>query len=238
MTLDGPGFPGLRAGPLRDMAERSSTGAVMTAESERRLVLNVGCGNPRRNRLKELFPPSAWQEVRLDLDPKVQPDLVASTTDLSCLADRRMDAVWSSHNLEHLHDHEVGVALRELVRILRSDGFCVITTPDIVRVAAVIAAGRLEEPLYISPAGPVTPLDVMFGLRRSVAAGNGFMAHRTAFSAERLGRLLVEAGFAEARVWQGDAYDLWAVGLMPDAKGDAIAAALDPAAAVARQSAA
>ena len=128
-----------------------------------------------------------------------------------------MDAVWTSHTLEHLADHEVLPALREMVRVLKPDGFSLVTTPDIVRVAREVARGRLEEVLYEAPAGPITALDVLFGLRSSVARGRSFMAHRTGFSAERLGRLMAEAGFAEARSWEGDAYDLWAVGLMPAA---------------------
>ena len=43
------------------------------------------------------------------------------------------------------------------------------------------------------------------------------MAHRTGFTAERLGRVAAAAGFAEARVLEGDAFDLWAVLFMPGA---------------------
>ncbi len=180
-----------------------------------RVCLHVGCGHRHADKLHPAFRGTAWRELRLDIDPSVSPDVVASIADLGCIADGSVDAVWSSHNLEHLYEHEVRRALREFVRVLKPSGFLLCTTPDLVRVAAEIAAGRLEDTLYLAPAGPVTPVDVLFGLRSAVSAGNAFMAHRTGFSAERLGRLLLEAGFEEARTWEGRVFDLWGLGLKP-----------------------
>jgi SAM-dependent methyltransferase len=190
------------------------------------LVLNVGSGPASRDKLHPAFHGAGWHEIRLDIDRRVRPSLVASTADLGCLRDRSLDAIWSSHNIEHLFEHDVRSAMAEMARVLRPDGFALITTPDIVKVAAEIAAGRLEETMYLSPAGPISPIDVLFGLRSSIAAGNHFMAHRTGFSAPRLGRLLVEAGFAEARVWDGEGFDLWAIGMMHQADFAGIAATM------------
>jgi predicted SAM-dependent methyltransferase len=185
--------------------------------SATRRVLHVGCGVANPAKLHEVFRGPDWQELRLDIDPRVRPHIVASSVDLGCLRTGSCDAVWSSHNLEHLYEHEARRALAEMVRVLKPDGFALITLPDILSAAEAIVAGRFEDPLYVSPAGPIAPVDVLFGLRRSVEAGNTYMAHRTGFTADRLGRFLVEAGFAEARVWEGGSFDLWAVGLMPQA---------------------
>jgi predicted SAM-dependent methyltransferase len=194
-----------------------------TAEPGRtRIVLHVGCGVPNPLKLHEMFRGPGWTELRIDIDPRVRPDIVASSVDLGFLRDASCDAVWSSHNLEHLYEHEARRALAEMVRVLRPDGFAMVTLPDIVSAAQAIVAGRFEEALYTSPAGPITPVDMLFGLRRSVEAGNTFMAHRTGFTADRLGRFLVEAGFAEARVWDGASFDLWALGLMPQADLDVL----------------
>jgi SAM-dependent methyltransferase len=190
-------------------------GPPASAPSPNRLLLHVGCGPARPDKLHPFFRRPGWTELRLDIDPQVRPDIVASIVDLGCVESGSVDAVWSSHNLEHLYEHEVRKALAEFVRVLRPDGFMLCTTPDLVRVAAEIAAGRLEDTLYVSPAGPITAVDVLFGLRTSVSAGNAFMAHRTGFSAERLGRLMLEAGFHEAQTWEGNAFDLWGLGLMP-----------------------
>ncbi|MCB8836487.1 methyltransferase domain-containing protein [Aurantimonas sp. VKM B-3413] len=164
-----------------------------------------------------IFRAPAWQEVRLDIDPQVRPDLMSTVVDMKDVAaDQSFDALWSSHNIEHLYDHEVLPAFAEFRRILRPDGFALITCPDLQAVAGLIAEGRLEEGVYEAPSGPVTPLDMIYGFRPSIAAGNDFMGHRTGFTTERLGRLLVETGFAEVRMIKGESYDLWALALMPE----------------------
>ena len=58
-----------------------------------------------------LFPPGKWVETRLDIDPSVKPDVVASMTDMSSVPDASCHAVYSSHNLEHLFPHELQQAL-------------------------------------------------------------------------------------------------------------------------------
>jgi hypothetical protein len=75
--------------------------------------------------------------------------------------------------------------------------------------------------VYRSPAGPITPLDMMFGHSRSIAAGAVHMAHRTGLTSDRLTGLLLEAGFAEAVTKRRD-YDLWALGLTERADSNAI----------------
>jgi len=47
-----------------------------------KIVLNVGCGYPLRQKLHRHFHGPEWREVRLDLDPAVQPDIVCSITDM------------------------------------------------------------------------------------------------------------------------------------------------------------
>lgn len=178
--------------------------------------LHVGCGNAKRNRLPTLFHDRLWHEIRLDLDPSVQPDVVASIVDLSMIPDASMDAIWSSHNLEHLHAFEVPIALAEFVRVLKPTGFALITLPDMRAVARYIVNDQLELPLYHSAVGPIAPIDIVFGHQASIATGNIFMAHKTGFTASTLARQLSEAGFAEARVHEGNHWDLWALATMPD----------------------
>lgn len=181
-----------------------------------RTVLHVGCGPVTAGRLHAWFTTGSWTELRVDVDPAVRPDMVASITDLSVIGDGEIDAVWASHVLEHLHDHDVPVALREMTRVLKSNGFALVTSPDILTAARAIVEGRLEDTMYVSAAGPVTALDVLFGFRPALQRGRSYMAHRTAFTEDRLGRLMVEAGFAEVRVATHGS-DLWALAMMPDA---------------------
>ena len=58
---------------------------------------------------------------------------------------------------------------------------------------------------------------MLFGHQASLTRGNHYMAHRTGFTAERLGTMLAEAGFGEVRVVKGRSFDLWAVAVTPTA---------------------
>jgi SAM-dependent methyltransferase len=194
----------------------------MTSEQRLR-VLNVGCGVESPAKLHNAFRGARWQEVRLDIDAKVKPDLVGDMTDMRDLIPTgTFDAVWSSHNLEHLAAHQAPRAIVEFRRILARTGFALINCPDVAAIAQLIVAGKFEEPAYVSPAGPITPLDMLFGHSKSIAAGNGYMAHNTGFTVERLGRMLLEGGFAEAWVFAGRAFDIWAIAMMVDADRDGV----------------
>ena len=128
--------------------------------------------------------------------------------------DERFDTIWSSHNLEHLESTEVPIALRELVRVLKLGGFLLITLPDLQKVAELVAEDKLDEPAYVSPAGPIAPIDMIFGHRPSIQRGNNFMAHRTGFTAQTLRNALEREGFERLRV-QRNGFDLWGVGYKP-----------------------
>ena len=179
----------------------------------RRRVLHVGCGYPSTHRLHSTFKNGdEWQEIRLDIDEKVKPDIVCSTVNMSAsVPSGSVAAVWSSHTVEHLYDHEVTAAFREFRRVLGPNGFLLLRCPDLEAVAETLLQNGIEHVAYESPAGPITPLDILYGYRRSVAAGNLFMTHRTGFTDERIGRMLLEAGFSEVRTLRAEGLDLWAV---------------------------
>ena len=180
-------------------------------------VLNVGSGPYDPTRLHAAFRNSGWTEVRYDIDKRLKPDIVGSIVNLEAVASATFDAIWCAHNLEHLHSHDVPKALVEFRRVLKPDGFALIVTPDLEAIAELVCSGRLEEVAYHSPAGPVTALDMLYGLSVAIEQGNQFMCHNTGFTTERLGRLLVESNFAEVLVKRGSDYDLWALALMAKA---------------------
>jgi predicted SAM-dependent methyltransferase len=187
-----------------------------------RHVLNIGSGPKSIRKANALFDPVEWQEVRMDLDPAVCPEVVGSMTDMHAhFGAQRFDAVWSSHSLEHLHSHEIPVALKEFRRVLKNDGFALITCPDLETVMTLFLEHGSDHVVYRSAAGPITPLDMMFGHSRSIAAGAVHMAHRSGLTSDRLGGLLLEAGFTEAITKRRD-YDLWALALTERAERDAI----------------
>jgi predicted SAM-dependent methyltransferase len=71
--------------------------------------LHVGCGQKRKDRTTKAL--SSWKELRFDIDESVKPDLVGTLTDMSSVSSESVDAVFSSHNIEHLYPHEVPQAL-------------------------------------------------------------------------------------------------------------------------------
>ena len=166
----------------------------------RKRFLHVGCGEIAPEFLPARLRDGEWDEVRLDINPAVKPDLVGSITDMSMVASGRFDAVYSSHNIEHLFPHEVSLAVKEFARVLASDGFLLITCPDLQAVAKRIVEGDLNEALYVSPAGPIAAIDVIYGYRKELQNGNHWMAHKTGFTARSLAEYLVNNGFAKVTV--------------------------------------
>tara|TARA_B100000780_G_scaffold219391_1_gene158466 strand:- start:441 stop:1097 length:657 start_codon:yes stop_codon:yes gene_type:complete len=158
-------------------------------------LLHVGCGRAQIANLKG-FTPNEWREIRLDIDSKVQPDIKGTLTDLSGVTSESVDVVYSSHSIEHIFSHEVPLALKEFKRVLKPDGFALIFCPDMLYICQVIAAGGLTETLYVSPMGPITPLDVMYGHGASIMAGNEYMTHKTGFTFKTLNTELQNAGFS------------------------------------------
>ena len=173
-------------------------------------VLHVGCGPLAGQKLHETFSWDGWQEVRLDINPGANPDIVASITDMSAVATASFDAVYSSHNLEHLAPHELPDALREFYRVLKPGGFALITLPDLEQAAAYIAEGKAEEAVLITDKGPITPLDILYGFRPFLAK-NPFMAHRFGYTAQTLRSVLLDAGFAHVVVERDGEFNLWAI---------------------------
>ncbi|WP_439594647.1 class I SAM-dependent methyltransferase [Falsiroseomonas sp.] len=180
-----------------------------------RLVLHVGCGAASPDKLPaHFFPAGQWREVRLDIDPDVAPDVLASITDMAAVPDASVDAIWSSHNLEHLFPHEVPLALAEFRRVLKPGGFALMTMPDLQQIARLVAEDRLTDPAYLSPMGPITPLDMLYGHGASLARGNVFMGHRGGFTARSLEMALIAAGFPIVRVVRDESFALWATAYM------------------------
>lgn len=189
-------------------------------------VLHVGCGVYAREKLPAVFQQTGWREIRLDIDPEVHPDFIASIIDMRAISGEAVDAVYSAHNIEHLYPHEVALALGEMCRVLKPSGFALIKLPDLQEVARHVAEGKLEDVLYVSPMGPIAPLDILFGHRASLASGNVFMAHRTGFTGSTLGAALIKAGFAAVMVQRvASTFDLAAVAFRSTPNAEQLAGA-------------
>ena len=177
--------------------------------------LHVGCGADSQSQTPFASELAAWRETRMDLDPAVRPHILGSITDMSAVANEDFDAVYSSHNIEHIYFTEVPQALKEFRRVLKPSGFALVTCPDLQSVCALIAEGHLTHTAYLSPAGPIAPMDIVFGFRPDIAAGKLHMAHKCGFTQATLTEVLQDAGFGSiATIRRPDPYfDLWALAL-------------------------
>ena len=177
-----------------------------------KIFLHVGCGPKHKDQTTRGFNTPDWLERRLDIDASVKPDVVGTMTDMSAVPSGSVQAVFSSHNIEHLYPHEVPLALTEFLRVLDEEGFAVITCPDLQSVCQLVAEDKLTEPAYVSPAGPIAPLDILYGHRPPMARGNLFMSHRCGFTRKVLLGTLQAAGFKSvAAMARPKHFDLWAL---------------------------
>ncbi|MEY8881331.1 methyltransferase domain-containing protein [Donghicola sp. XS_ASV15] len=175
-----------------------------------KIFLNLGSG-PRSALPKDAPEFYGWREVRVDINPMANPDKVASLTDMKgVIEDNFADFVFCSHAVEHFYAHEVHSVLAETVRVLKPEGVAVFRTPDLEQVMRLIDPEDLEKPIYSSPAGDITALDILYGHRASIEDGDQFMAHKSGFTEEYFAKLLLDAGFSEVRTEKGSSIDFWA----------------------------
>ena len=166
-----------------------------------RKVLHVGCG---RSPLPACM--TDCDETRLDIDPGVQPDVVASMLDMGDIGG--FDFVYSSHSLEHVYPHEVPVALAEMFRVLKPGGVVTIIVPNLDGVKPD------ETMLYMSPAGPVCGLDMFYGMSRLIR-DRPYMAHHSGFIPETLARAIESVGFQKVHTEALEYWTLSGVGVKP-----------------------
>ncbi len=167
-------------------------------ETSPRRLLHVGCGTD-----------PAWpcfehcQETRLDINPEVEPDLIASMTDLGQIGE--YDHILCSHALEHLYPHEVKKALSEFLRVLKPGGTAIILVPDLEGVEPT------DKELGVSAAGPIAGFDLFYGLRSRLET-NPYMAHHCGFVRDTLEDELRTAGFVRPSAVRQRFYNLLGVG--------------------------
>lgn len=158
-------------------------------------VLNVG-GNSKAIALPTQY--SQFEHLLLDIDPNCSPDILCDARRLNDLEPGQFDAVYCSHNLEHYYRHDVRKVLAGFQHVLKPTGFAHIRVPDIKEVMRLTIERNLDvdDILYISTAGPVMVIDVIYGFSAEIErSGQDFFAHKTGFTERSLSKVLHESGF-------------------------------------------
>ena len=193
-------------------------------EVQKKRVLNAGCGAPRLGGLPPSFSPAHGTKCgSTSIRRRGRTLSPLWPTCAEPFPTPAFDAVFSSHAIEHLYAHQVIPAFREFCRVIKPDGFALVTCPDLTAISRFILEHGAEAVAYQSPAGPIRPIDMLFGHGRSIGEGRVAMAHRTGFTAPRLARVALESGFKEVRATEGKFFDMWAILLGPQASEVAIA---------------
>ncbi|MBF0379516.1 MAG: class I SAM-dependent methyltransferase [Magnetococcales bacterium] len=159
-----------------------------------RRVLNVG-GNSRDIPIPPIY--DGWEQHLLDIDPKVEPDIILDARMLTTLQGSQYDSVYCSHNLEHYFHHDAKKVLAGFKHVLKEDGFAIITVPDIGELFKIVAEKNLDidDFLYQSPMGPIKVRDVIYGYGEQIEkSGDEFYAHKTGFTEKSLISILQQSG--------------------------------------------
>jgi predicted SAM-dependent methyltransferase len=164
-------------------------------------VLHVGCGKS---------PLPTWldgaKETRLDIDPQHKPDVVGDMREVERSVSGKFDVVYSTHAIEHLYPHEVIEALHGFRKVLDEDGIAIVIVPNLKGIQPT------EDVVYESPSGPITGIDMYYGLTR-VLKDMPYMAHHSGFVKETLEKAFVESGYRKVEVREDDTFNLIAVGV-------------------------
>ena len=145
-------------------------------------------------------------EVRFDIDPECNPDIVGSMVDMGPIGD--FDFVYSCHALEHLYPHDVPVALGEHFRVLKPGGVAMTIVPDLEGIQAT------DDPVYESYSGWITGLDMIYG-KASFIADSIHMAHHTGFTPATLAEAYKAAGFTDVSIQKIECHSILCAGKKP-----------------------
>ncbi len=161
------------------------------------------------------MPPhyATYEQVWLDVDESLAPDLLLDARRLTELEPEGFDGVYCAHNLEHYYPHDVPVVLAGFLHCLAPTGIAEIIVPDIGAVVEHMVAHRmdLEDVLYPSEVGPITIRDVIYGYGREIeTSGRDFYAHKTGFTARSLEQALEAAGFSHRTIRSGAYFEVHA----------------------------
>ena len=174
-------------------------------------LLHVGCGyRTKKDTLK--YYDDEWKETRVDINKNVNPDILGSMKDLSNVQNNYYDSVFSSHSIEHVYAHEVNGVLKEFHRVLNMNGLLVITCPELKSICKLVLEDKLLDIAYESAAGPISPIDMIWGHRVPIKKGNEFMAHKCGFTLKTLMGACTNANFKTvAGIERPKLFDLWVV---------------------------
>ena len=171
---------------------------IALAPPVQQTFLQINAGGQITGETLPLFRSTEWSNASPawidDLQPIGQGDHALSSGN-----GKSIQAIFLNHYLPCCYTHEVPALLNHCLTSLSDTGFLIITCPDFITIAHEILAYGLTHPSYSSAAGPIAPIDMIFGHRPTLAEGHTAMAHHSGYTQSSLVALLSEAGFKSVR---------------------------------------
>jgi hypothetical protein len=176
-------------------------------------LLNVGCGQRESSAtILSTFRTPDWSEIRLDIDPSIEPDVLASMLDMSIVHNESIDTIYASHSIECLYPNELAVAFNEFLRVLKPQGFAVFVCPDLQAAAQMILEERILDAAYSAPIGAITPFDMIYSHRLLTGRDKPYMARHCGFTLNMLIATLKEHGFQSFAGIRSN-FNLWVIAM-------------------------
>jgi SAM-dependent methyltransferase len=178
-------------------------------------LLNVG-GSTKKIPLGPPYDGMDIEHVLLDIAAGPGVDLIWDARDLDRFNGATYDVVYCSHNLEHFSVKDFPQVLKGFFHVLRPGGIVDIRVPNMLAAIKMTLERNLDldDTLYVSPGGPISLHDMMYGFGEYVKSGNEFMQHKCGFSPKTLERALTATGFINVRT-DGSTLNLVACGVKP-----------------------
>ena len=104
--------------------ESDKVAAISARYLQGERVLDIGCG------MRKVWPSVIGVDNQHHFGSKTAADIKAPAHDLSLFADDSVDAIFSSHLLEHYIRKDVVTVLEEWSRVLKEDGYIVLYLPS------------------------------------------------------------------------------------------------------------
>lgn len=169
-----------------------------------------------------IFASADWEEAPVDPDFTTMVAKLLSDGGLRGANQQPLKAIIANHLLPRFNAYEVPKVLAHLYDALDEEGFAIIICPDLQSIIERVLANGLTEAAYQSPAGPITPLDLIFGHQGSIQSGVLSAPHRSGFTTASLTDALQAAGFKTIRTLaRPENFDLWGIASKSELSADA-----------------
>jgi len=135
----------------------------------RTALVTSWASNPKDAKIKH-FEDDVWTVKTYDAEPKIEADYTGHIFKMDAIEDNSIDALWCQQIMQRYYMPHVLEALKEFKRVMRDDALLYINVPDGQLAAAHLAHENFYKPLYETPAGPITAVDIVYGYQKAILA--------------------------------------------------------------------